>query len=124
MTVLELDDAGLTSRLRSYYDKLDVLEQIASDSPGIQGRVFRTLTGWLVRQGSTSSLADGPAAQNDTAACVCAHVSTGQAASAASRYHGDKPLDIATQNNDLRRGPTTRVRPYRALHNHWPRRVR
>ena len=52
VTVLELDDAGLISRLRSYYDKLDVLDQIASGSPGIQGRVFRTLTGWLVRQGS------------------------------------------------------------------------
>ena len=52
VTVLELDDTGLISRLRSYYDKLDVLDQIASGSPGIQGRVFRMLTGWLVRQGS------------------------------------------------------------------------
>lgn len=52
VTILELDDTGLISRLRSYYDKLDVLDQIASGSPGIQGRVFRMLTGWLVRQGS------------------------------------------------------------------------
>ncbi len=52
VTVLEIDDTGLISRLRSYYDKLDVLDQIASGSPGVQGRVFRMLTGWLVRQGS------------------------------------------------------------------------
>jgi ketosteroid isomerase-like protein len=52
VTVIELDDTGLIAGLRSYYDKLDVLDQIASGSPGVQGRVFRMLTGWLVRQGS------------------------------------------------------------------------
>ena len=38
VTVLELDDTGLISGLRSYYDKLDVLDQIASGSPGIRAR--------------------------------------------------------------------------------------
>ena len=51
-TILELDDAGLISRLRTYYDKLDVLDQIASGSTGIQGRMFRMLTSWLIRHGS------------------------------------------------------------------------
>ena len=52
VTILELDDAGLISRLRTYYDKLDVLDQIASGSTGIQGRMFRMLTSWLIRHGS------------------------------------------------------------------------
>lgn len=51
-TILELDGAGLISRLRTYDDKLDVLDQIAAGSPGIQGRIFRMLTGWLIREGS------------------------------------------------------------------------
>lgn len=47
----EFDDAGLIRRLRSYYDKLAVLDQIASGLPGVRGRVFKRLTSYLVGQG-------------------------------------------------------------------------
>jgi ketosteroid isomerase-like protein len=49
--VLELDDAGRIVRFRSYYDKLDVMERIAAGYPGLQGRIFRALIGYLVAQG-------------------------------------------------------------------------
>jgi ketosteroid isomerase-like protein len=49
--IFEFDDAGLIRRLRSYYDKLAVMDQIASGLPGIQGKVFKRLTGYLVAQG-------------------------------------------------------------------------
>jgi hypothetical protein len=51
-TVVELDDRGLIRRLRSYYDKLAIMHQIASGYPGLRGRIFRALTGYLVRLGS------------------------------------------------------------------------
>jgi len=51
-TVVEFDDAGKIRRLRSYYDKLALMDQIASRYPGIQGWMFRRLTGYLVAQGS------------------------------------------------------------------------
>lgn len=49
--VFEFDGAAKIRRLHSYYDKLGVLEQIAAGYPGIQGRVFRLLIGYLVAQG-------------------------------------------------------------------------
>ena len=50
-TIFEFDDAGLIRRQRSYYDKLALMDEIASGYPGIQGRIFRRLTGYLVAQG-------------------------------------------------------------------------
>lgn len=50
-TIFEFDDAGRIRRQRSYYDKLALMAQIASQYPGIQGRIFRRLTGYLVAQG-------------------------------------------------------------------------
>ena len=50
--VFEFDDGGKIRRLRSYYDKLTIMDQIASHYPGIQGWIFRKLTGYLVAQGS------------------------------------------------------------------------
>jgi ketosteroid isomerase-like protein len=50
--VFEFDDGGKIRRLRSYYDKLAIMDQIASRYPGVQGRIFRKLTGYLVAQGS------------------------------------------------------------------------
>ena len=50
--VVEFDEGGKIRRLRSYYDKLAIMDQIASRYPGIQGRIFRKLTGYLVAQGS------------------------------------------------------------------------
>lgn len=52
VTILEFDDAGLIRRYRSYYDKLAVMEQIASGLPGVRGRFARTLIGYLVALGS------------------------------------------------------------------------
>lgn len=51
-TVFEFDDQGRIVRLRSYYDKLALMHQIASRYPGFKGWVFRRLTGYLVALGS------------------------------------------------------------------------
>jgi ketosteroid isomerase-like protein len=50
-TIYEFDDAGLIRRQRSYYDKLALMHQIASRYPGIQGRIFPRMTGYLLAQG-------------------------------------------------------------------------
>ena len=50
--VIEVDEYCRIRSLRSYYDKLGILHQIASGYPGLRGRVFRALTGYLVRQAS------------------------------------------------------------------------
>jgi ketosteroid isomerase-like protein len=50
--VIEVDEHCRIRSVRSYYDKLAVMDQIASGYPGLQGRVFRALTGYLVRQAS------------------------------------------------------------------------
>jgi ketosteroid isomerase-like protein len=52
ITVIEVDDAGLIRSMRSYYDKLAIMHQVASGYPGLRGRVLRALTGFLVRLGS------------------------------------------------------------------------
>jgi len=52
ISVMELDDAGQIRSIRSYYDKLAIMDQIASRYPGIKGKMFRALTGYLVRLGS------------------------------------------------------------------------
>jgi limonene-1,2-epoxide hydrolase len=49
--ILDFDDAGLIRRYRSYYDKLDVMEKIASGMSGAYGWVARALIGYLVAQG-------------------------------------------------------------------------
>lgn len=51
VTILEFDDTGLIRRYRSYYDKLHVMEQIASGLPGVYGWFARALVGYLVAQG-------------------------------------------------------------------------
>ncbi len=51
VTILEFDDAGLIRRYRSYYDKLAVMEQIASGMPGVYGWFARALTRYLLAQG-------------------------------------------------------------------------
>jgi ketosteroid isomerase-like protein len=50
-TIFEFDDAGLIRRQRSYYDKLELMDRIASGYPGLQGRIFRRMIGYLVAQG-------------------------------------------------------------------------
>jgi ketosteroid isomerase-like protein len=51
VTVFEFDEEGKIRRLRSYYDKLALMDEIASRYPGIRGWIFRRLTGFLVAQG-------------------------------------------------------------------------
>lgn len=51
VTILEFDDSGLIRRYRSYYDKLAVMQQIASGMPGVYGWLARALVGYLVAQG-------------------------------------------------------------------------
>lgn len=51
VTILEFDDAGLIRRYRSYYDKLGVMEQIASGMPGVYGWFAKALVGYLVALG-------------------------------------------------------------------------
>ena len=36
-TIVELDDSGLICRYRSYYDKLAIVDQVASGLPGVSG---------------------------------------------------------------------------------------
>ncbi len=45
VTILEFDDAGLIRRYRSYYDKVPVMEQIASALSGIYRWAARALIG-------------------------------------------------------------------------------
>jgi ketosteroid isomerase-like protein len=52
LAVIEFDDTGLIRHVRSYYDKLAVLDQIAQGLRGPSGWVFRGLTGYLVRMGT------------------------------------------------------------------------
>ena len=49
--ILDFDDAGLIRRYRSYYDKLDFMEKIASGMSGVYGWAARALIGYLVAQG-------------------------------------------------------------------------
>jgi len=51
MAVVEFDEHGLITSLRSYYDKLDVIDQIASRSTGIRGWIDKKVTGYLVAAG-------------------------------------------------------------------------
>jgi ketosteroid isomerase-like protein len=51
VTILEFDDAGLIRRYRSYYDKLAVMERVASGLSGVRGWFARTLIGYLVALG-------------------------------------------------------------------------
>jgi hypothetical protein len=67
VTILEFDDAGLIRQFRSYYDKLGMMNQIASGLPGLYGWFARKVVGSLVAQANkgldTSGLtAAGPGA--------------------------------------------------------------
>jgi ketosteroid isomerase-like protein len=50
VTILEFDDAGQIRQFRSYYDKLGMMNQIASGLPGIYGWFARKVVGSLVAQ--------------------------------------------------------------------------
>ena len=50
VTILEFDDAGLIRQFRSYYDKLGMMNQIASGLPGIYGWFARKVVGSIVAQ--------------------------------------------------------------------------
>lgn len=50
VTILEFDDAGLIRQFRSYYDKLGMMNQIASGLPGINGWFARKIVGSVVAQ--------------------------------------------------------------------------
>lgn len=52
VTVYQFDGEGRIVRLRSYYDKLALMHQVASRYPGVKGWVFRKVTGYLVALGS------------------------------------------------------------------------
>ena len=51
-TILEFDETGLIRRYRSYYDKLAVIEQVASGLPGTGGWVTKQVVDVLVAAGS------------------------------------------------------------------------
>ncbi len=51
VTILEFDDAGLIRRYRSYYDKLNVLEQITAGMGGLYGTFAHALVSYLVALG-------------------------------------------------------------------------
>jgi len=48
VTIVEFDDSGLIRPFRSHYDKLAVLDQIASRSRGVSGWVFKKFIGFIV----------------------------------------------------------------------------
>jgi ketosteroid isomerase-like protein len=50
-TIYEFDEAGKIRRLRSYYDKLAIMDQVASRSPGVRGWIAKKLVGYLAAQG-------------------------------------------------------------------------
>ena len=50
VTILEFDDAGMIRQFRSYYDKLGMMNQIASGLPGIYGWFARKVVGSVVAQ--------------------------------------------------------------------------
>jgi hypothetical protein len=51
VTVLELNEAGEIEHARSYYDKLPILQQVASKYPGIKGWFFRRIVNLIVGEG-------------------------------------------------------------------------
>ncbi len=53
VTVYEFDGSARIHRLRSYYDKLAIEEQIAASLPGIKGWLLRKVTRVLLAQGRT-----------------------------------------------------------------------
>ena len=50
VTILEFDDAGLIRQFRSYYDKLGMMNQIASGLPGTYGWFAKKVVGSVVAQ--------------------------------------------------------------------------
>jgi ketosteroid isomerase-like protein len=60
LAVMEFDDAGLIVRLRSYYDKLAVMDQIAHGLPGVSGWFYRRLVGLVIAAGSKGLPDPGP----------------------------------------------------------------
>jgi ketosteroid isomerase-like protein len=51
LSVFEMNGAGEIQHLRSYYDKLGLMRDIAKEYPGIKGWFFRTLINFVVAQG-------------------------------------------------------------------------
>lgn len=52
VAVFEFDGDNRIRRLRSYYDKLAIMDQVASGYPGLKGRFFRKQIGYLVALGT------------------------------------------------------------------------
>jgi ketosteroid isomerase-like protein len=50
VTVIELGDDRKITRMSSYYDRLAIMQQVASKSPGLRGGVFRRLVNLSVSQ--------------------------------------------------------------------------
>jgi hypothetical protein len=59
VTILEFDDAGLIRQFRSYYDKLGMMNQIASGLPGIYGWFAKKVVGSVVAQANKGLDASG-----------------------------------------------------------------
>lgn len=59
VAIVEFDDDACITAFRSYYDKLNVLDQISAGLPGIYGWIMKKLVGVLVSAGS-KGLATGP----------------------------------------------------------------
>jgi len=51
LSVFEVNEAGKIQHVRSYYDKLGIMHNIASKYPGVKGWFFRKMVNTLVAQG-------------------------------------------------------------------------
>ena len=51
VTIFELGDDGKIRRMRSYYDKLAIIQRVANTYPGVKGWVLKKLVHFLVAQG-------------------------------------------------------------------------
>ena len=51
VTIFELGEDGKIRRMRSYYDKLAITQQVGNEYPGIKGWVLKKLVNFLVAEG-------------------------------------------------------------------------
>ena len=51
LSVFEVNEAGKIRHVRSYYDKLGIMHDVASKYPGVKGWFFRKMVNMLVAQG-------------------------------------------------------------------------
>ena len=65
--VFEINDDGRIQRLRVYFDRLSMLQRIATQTPGIQGRLFKALINYVVGQSEKGlSATTAPDSQRQT----------------------------------------------------------